>query len=147
MVLVGSLVDFFCLFVVRLFGSGPESCFSVFFIRTVESAVAKILFYFSNDSSGACDDSPGLLFGEFAVHFPGAGDFAGPDFHPSRTQYFSDRTDGAPALPGKDVERPGRRTGSDDECTFAFLPGLRKAESRFAHENRNEPLEEHLQPR
>ena len=99
----------------------------------------KVLFYFSNDSAGACGDSPGLLFGKFAVHFPGAGDFAGPDFHPSRTQYFTDRTDGTPALPCEDVERPGRRTGSDDECTFAFLPGLRKAESRFAHENRNEP--------
>lgn len=106
----------------------------------------KVLFYFSNDSAGACGDSPGLLFGKFAVHFPGAGDFAGPDFHPSRTQYFTDRTDGTPALPCEDVERPGRRTGSDDECTFAFLPGLRKAESRFAHENRNEPFEEHLQP-
>ena len=27
----------------------------------------KVLFYFSNDSAGACGDSPGLLFGKFAV--------------------------------------------------------------------------------
>ena len=147
MVLVGSLVDFFVFLSCGFSDRARNHAFRCSLSGQSNRMSPKVLFYFSNDSAGACGDSPGLLFGKFAVHFPGAGDFAGPDFHPSRTQYFTDRTDGTPALPCEDVERPGRRTGSDDECTFAFLPGLRKAESRFAHENRNEPLEEHLQPR
>ena len=106
----------------------------------------KVLFYFSNDSAGACGDSPGLLFGKFAVHFPGAGDFAGRTFIPpvpniSRTERTAPWLCRARMLKGQGVVQAAMTSAR------LPLPGLRKAESRFAHENRNEPLEEHLQPR